>query len=115
MTHDEFVEAYNAGRISLLTNRRRAIALLGNPVSQKKYRTVMGYWTLLFLLCFPAAILCFTLVKWWVGLIVVAFGIILARGMVEYAAISVHKQALENEAFYHLAIKSKGIMISEEP
>ena len=67
----------------------------------------------MWILCFPAAIICFIWVKWWVGLIVLLIGFIMPSAIKRSASEFTLEQALEDEHFYDICVKSNVLRISE--
>ncbi len=53
------------------------------------------------------------LVKWWIGLLVLALGFFLPRAIKESSTEFVLDQALEDDAFYEFAIKEGLLKITE--
>jgi len=90
-----------------------ALRLIGNPLVSKGCRAAHALWMTVWILTFPAAIICFVLVEWWVGLIILFFSFLLAKGMRESACKSVIEECLKNESFYYFAIESGGLIVKK--
>ena len=114
MTHEEFVKAYKAGEIKASVNLNNAITLLRHSSVPRETQIVYAIWTMIWLLTFPAAIICFIWVKWWVALIIFLVGLSLPNAMRNSACKDVLEQALEDESFYNIAIESGGFVIKEK-
>jgi len=114
LTHEEFIRAYNNGEVIAHVNKNMALRLIGNPLVSKGYRAAHALWMMVWILTFPAAIICFVLVKWWVGLIILFFSLLLAKAMRESACRSVIEEALVNESFYNFALESQGLIVEKK-
>lgn len=114
MTHEEFVKAYNEKRISVKVNRSLAIQLMQTTAPAKRYQYAHIFWTWIWVLSIPAAIICFIWVKWWVALIVLAVGLSLPKAIKEAACQNILEQALEDKEFYNLAIELKALVVSRK-
>lgn len=112
MTHEEFVRAYKSGQITVAVNRHLVLSLMNSPYVAGRYKATHLFWTWVWFLAIPAGIATVILVKWWIGLIVLALGFFLPRAIKNSATGFVLKQALEDEQFYHFATKEGLLKIS---
>jgi len=110
MIHDEFVNAYKSGQITVAVNRRFALRSMSSPYVAKRYKTAHLFWTWIWFLSIPTGIVLIIFVKWWIGLIVLIIGFLLPRAIQESSTGFVLEQALEDKEFYQFAI-DEGLLV----
>ncbi len=112
ITHSEFVEGYKSGKLQAHVDRSLALRLMDTTAVAKRYRAAHMFWSWIWLLSFPAAVVLFVWVKWWAGLLALLFVSILFKAVRESACQNVLEQALEDEDFYRYAVDLGALKIS---
>lgn len=79
---------------------------------ERRYKAAHVFWTWVWMLCFPVALLLGVFVAWWAGLIVFVIGLQLPRAIRDSAAQFVITQALARREFYDAAIASGALRIT---
>lgn len=113
MTHDEFVSGYRGGNLAAHVDQSMALRVMESSLTAKRYRAAHTFWSWIWLLCFPAAIVCFIWVTWWAGLIWLFFGFIMPGAMKKSASSFVVKQALKDPLFFAKCVEAGVLRISE--
>jgi len=114
MIHSEFINKYNNGEIKIHVNRSLALRVMNTKLLPKRYQYAHIFWSWVWILSIPAAIVCIIWVKWWVGLLVLVFVTpVISKATKKSACQFMIDHALEDQEFYNYAIE-KGIIICEE-
>ncbi|MFW9851820.1 MAG: hypothetical protein ACFFDS_02670 [Candidatus Thorarchaeota archaeon] len=118
MTHLEYIESYNAGRIKADINKKQAFALMNkykfHNRAVSKFQVVFFILNWAWFLAIPIAIICFIFFKWWIGVIVLIVGFSIPKGLKEVTTQVVFNQSLKDKDFYDLLIETKTLVIREE-
>jgi len=113
VTHSEFVEAWKFRRITVSVNKEFALRVMSSPDMPRRYRTAHFFWSWIWLLSFPLAIILGIFVKWWAGLIVLIVGLLLPRAIKHSATDFVLEHCVEDAEFYDKAINSGLLIVNE--
>jgi len=113
MQHPDFVDGYRAGRLAAHVDGSAALQLANSSVLPRRFQAAHILWTWAWILSFPAAIVCFIWVRWWVGAVVLVVGLSLPRAIKRSASQFVLEHALEDGAFYDEVVKAGVLRVSE--
>lgn len=112
MTHSEFVEAYRSKGVEVRVDKQMALRVMESQDMPGRFRAAHLFWSWIWLLSFPLAIVLGIFVQWWVGLIVLVVALLLPRSIKHSAIDFVLEQCVENEAFYDKAVSSGLLRLS---
>lgn len=105
MTHADFVSGYNDRRLSAQVDYDGALKLMSSALAFKQYRYAMAIWQTVWVLCFPAAIICFIWVHWWAGLACLLVSAGLYKAINKSATEFVVEQALEDATYFDKCVQ----------
>ncbi len=115
MTHKEFVEKYNSGKLNVLINRTYALRTISADYLPRRYFWAHTFWSWIWFLSIPAGII-MLFFNIWVGILILFFISFLGGKAVKKSAMQfVLQHALEDEKFFKFAIESKTIVIESIP
>lgn len=114
MTHIEFVEAWKSRQIAVMVDKQLAMQVMESTDMPGRFRAAHLFWSWIWLLSIPVAIVLGIFAQWWVGLIVLVLGFLLPRAIKHSAMEFVIEHAIEDEEFYDEAINSKLLVIDEK-
>lgn len=114
MTHSEFVEAWESRQIELMVDKQLALQVMQSTDMPRRFRAAHLFWSWIWLLSIPLAIVLGIFVQWWVGLIILVIGFLLPRAIKHSAMEFVIEHAIEDEEFYNKAINWKLLVINEK-
>jgi len=109
MTHKEFVEAYNSGKIKVKIDESVSKLMDANLIDkQSQFYTQNWFWWLI-------SLIGLALIIWviWIGVIVVIMGLMLPKAMKRSSSESVLEKALSDESFYNTMIQHQVLIIKE--
>jgi len=113
MTHKEFVEAYNSGKIKVKIHESAALEVMDTDLIDKPSQYAHIFWSWIWLLSIPIGIALFIWVSKWIGVIVVIIGLILPKAIKRSSSESVLKKGLSDESFYNTMIQHQILIIEE--
>jgi hypothetical protein len=102
----EFVERYRRQEIKTWVDRNKGHALLKSQFGPSNWRVTLKLVTCLTLSIFPAAILLFFFVSWWIPVILIVLAFMFLRAIREEAAKAVIETSLTDPEFYSHAVLS---------
>jgi hypothetical protein len=114
MTHSEFVKAWKSRQIEVMVDKQLAMRVMESADMPGRYRAAHLLWSWIWLLSIPVAIVLWIFVRWWVGIIMLAVGLLLPRAIKKSTQQFAIDRAIEDEEFYDKAISSKLLIINEK-
>ena len=112
MQHDEFVEAYNGGRVQVDVDQAKALQIANAwEKLPMRFRHAHVFWSAAWLLSIPAAFAS-AFYSWWIGaLILLVLTPALFAASKKSAALHVIDYAVESSVFYSYAVENSVISV----
>lgn len=104
MTHQEFVEGFNAGKYILSVNGMMATKAVEAGFLPAGYRAAQRFYVFIAVICFLSVIPIFIWYKAWVGMIVLFLGFGLPYAYRRTATEGVRDRLVKDEDFYYFAM-----------
>lgn len=116
MEHSEFVVAWKQGKLDVDVDRSKALQITNSKMLPKRYQAAHIFWSWVWILSIPAAIVVMFLYKWWVGLLILIFVTPLISKSTKKSAMQfMIDYALESPEFYQFALAEGVIRIRQKP
>lgn len=116
MDHSEFIQSWNQGKLEVDVDRSKALQIASSKMPPKRYRAAHIFWSWVWILSMPAALVVMYFYKWWVGLsLLVLLTPALARATKKSAMQFMIDHSVENSEFYQFAITEGVIRVRPKP
>lgn len=116
MEHNEFVQAWNTGKLEVSVDRSKALEIAGSKMLPKRYQVSSIFWSWVWILSIPAALIVMYFYTWWAGLLVLILVTpTLSIGTKKSAMQFMINHSVENPEFYKFAISQGIISVIQKP
>lgn len=113
MTHEEFVSKYKSKKIKVHVSKIDAGAIVRSGIMPSGYFYNDLIWSWLWILSFPTSIAVFIWIELWIGIIILAFGLLLPGAQRKTNCQCIIWHSLDNELFFNLILDKEVIVIEE--
>jgi len=116
MEHSEFVVAWKQNKLEIDVDRSKALQIANSKMLPKRYQVAHIFWSWVWILSIPAAIVVMFLYKWWVGLLIlVLVAPLISKSTKKSAMQFMIDYSLESPEFYQFALAEDVIRIRQKP
>lgn len=116
MEHSEFVRAWNEGKLEIDVDRSKALQVANSKMLPKRYQAAHIFWSWVWILSIPAALVVMYFYKWWAGLLLLVFLTpALSSSTKESAMQFMIDHSVENPEFYQYAVTEGVIRVRPKP
>lgn len=116
MEHSEFVRAWNEGKLEIDVDRSKALQVANSKMLPKRYQAAHIFWSWVWILSIPAALVVMYFYKWWAGLLLLVFLTPALSSSTKKSAMQfMIDHSVENPEFYQYAVTEGVIRVRPKP
>ena len=115
MNHEEFTQKWNEGLLEIDVDCSKSLQVANSNMLPKQYQFSLIFWSTVWLVSIPFAILMMIFYKWWIGLLIFIFVTpIIFKATKKVTMQFMIDHSVDNQEFYDIAVKEGVIRVREK-